>query len=1664
MAKNSTSRATIEVTTNATKAKNDIEAVNALLKKLQKTKQLMMKEGLHIGPDGKETAAFKKLNQDIKSTTQALKDNISAQEKMKLTLNDLSNLRLKDLKRRYRELSKELGNFTGKEKAAAKQWQSDLAKIKAQIVQIEGAGNGASKSMLGFGGSLKTTLKNLVAYAGVFTLFNTFKSKLENIVELNKEFSDQLANIRKVSNLPIDSINQLSKSLAKIDTRSSVQQLNELAYTGAKLGFGTLGTEALEGFVKSAVVVQNALSEDMGADAMTALSKMVEVMGLIPKMGVERAMNSVGSAIFKLASTSTATGTNIVEFSKRLMGLANIAHISTEDLLALGSAADSMALMPEVAATAFNKLITAVQKQPNLIENALGMEPGTISNLYQAGRMTEALVQIFEKMREKGGMNALMQAGVFKDLGSDGARLVAVMATMSNRVDMLKEHLQTARDAFAEGTAVGQEYAIQMETAEAYAERAANMWTKAFVNPEGVNVVKSLTKAWYEMSVQLTQSESVMSSVKFSLEGLVNVLKLIISILPGLISSIVAFGGIKCLMMLYNSLFAVEGMAVKTMFSLRGLGLMMKTNWVGWVVTAVGILGQFAFSLASAKDKIDAARNSMPGFKDNLADLNVEFGTAAARAARFRDAILSAEKGTKERAAAIKNFKDQYGQYLSQMITEESSAYAIARAYNEVTKALRAKIALQMKENDISQQVAPREGWAAQRREEYNKYMGQSQYNGAWLTGVVNDALTSGVSIQQLAKQLNQKAFHLSDEIVENALKQTASATYRDIKGVRTGEGDIFREVNGQNLWRALRYATQSYSANTALNRVNDKWKPEQDLMNELLAKNDQKETYDPLQNAPDKAAERALTKAQQEEKKHLRKEMEDAEKESTAVINAIEEFYRLQESAIEQLAADGKMTREEADRTINYIRNRKDEMLLEARRAITGNENKFSELRKTMDKDLLRPSDAASVRAKETVQTVDVNAAAAKLKQFNGSGNVYGLDSGSFTQSVLKNAAQNELNIQRRQADMAQEIEKILMQYRYVEQSQRDFGDKLVKLGLVTEGYDKVVQQLADGTEIVANTKDVQALAQKTTSMGARLYNVDFDRNNSIRQLLGDIFVGENNEPEAFAGMFPALPDWISNPEKYRPQIEAFYQLLVDYETKYYEDIKKEYDRQKKVFNERWESSGMGQAYGNAEQEIGFESRRQKLTGEDQGANFAQMAGFAQIGQDPEVQMSLLRMAQMQKELELYKQTNEQKDMSDTERQAFLQGVHEHEMALRESEMALQEALMANIEEQIQKMNQWTAPVQQFASEVGDAMGQALVSGESMADGMRNALKNLVQSWGQSTIDIVKNLMMQQLKQRLIGKAMVKQEKQTQGQLEETDEESGKARLNATSIVETGMASVMQTMGSQILAQKQAQDSQEMASEGTKTTGDVLAGIAQAAAKILGTLGPWGAPLIAVVTALLMGLLSAALGALGGGNKKESASTKATPKLKMVSGMLTYDEGNVQQYVGQDGNVYRARQAGSIPEGVSLVKSPVATTVNGQPSLVGEKGPEIVIGRKTTRRIMMNEPGLLRHLATIENGRRRAGGYHGLRLFDEGNLSEMSVDAQTSKENPVGGIDAETQAALKQLPAAMASFSQMMSAIQTNGIPAKLNRFGKDSLDEGMREVSSFRRRYPAG
>lgn len=1650
--------------------------------------------------EGKQnTREFKEMQKKVDKLHKAEADVAEVTKRISTYMKDLGNVATTDLRRAYRDGIKLRDSFKGTDKEL-KKLNADLAAMKAQIDKNTGATNAMTKAQMGFTGALKTTLKNLVAYAGVFAMFNKAKSMVEGIFESNLKLSDSLANIRKVSGLTMKDVNQLYTNISKIDTRNTIETLNELAYTGAKLGIGqNYGVQGLTGFVKAAEQVQMALGEDMGEKALPELAKMTEVMGLIEKYGVERSMQKAASAIFQLGATSTATGTNIVEFSKRLYGLANISNITADDLLALGSASDAMGLMPEVAATAFNKLFTSLQQNHNLIEKTLQIEPGTINNLYTAGKTMDAIVLILQKMKEQGNLNAL--GNVWKDLGSNGARLINVMATMSDRVDILKKHINTSRDAFKEGTAVINEYLIQNETAAAKMERASNLWAKAFTNSEGVDIVKQFADKWYDVSKAITQSESAMYSLRASLESIAEIFTAMIQALPYLIKLLTWFGifaGFRTLALsVWSLITAINAARNATITWGAAMQTVMRSNVFLLALSAI------AAGISYFIDKMNAASEAAENMKKRQEELDRQFQIskekiqeASAQLETYKRALDRSNYSLEEKNRLLKDLlKGDYQEYLDYLGIEINSALDLASAYAMVVKVMKQKKAYEERE---------------QYRDQVN---GENKIerlrSGAKFKSVAT-GLGANIGTKWLDARLGNDPWKIVNSVIKSmggkvetglSLGGVTPLNYYNKYGRRLSGDDIQELYNAISDYRAAK--TKEHLQDVAVEQMFedevgdfdiDKWQEE-------VAKGQLRRRGGLAKDKPDKAAAAAARaaaaaarKEQAKAKAAMIKQMEQAKKDSTALIDNIEAYYNLQQTAVNESVKDGRRTADEAKALNKELEKKKDEALYQARLALTGEENSFDKMRKEQmgtDIDML---DYSELSQKILAQIVGVNLEEAykNLSKFDGSEAVYGVNAGAFLNEIRNKATEYQKKRSEIEVKQLEDMQKILESYDLLEKLFGDTAEDFIKLGFpvadlvdaamsarmraektkrsATGGADVDAKHfLGDAEPLIEGKAEGRVNAFRQMLMqflesGVEPYIINPKNDQELARWFLD-FASNKRQDEAgnpiitkWAGQNAEYKEWFGNLtgmrvdengifdaedlEKtmapIREKMQKFWTTLIGFEDNYYETLKKNYDRDKKLFTERWERSGQGEAFSDALTGLDMMQRQKKLTGADQGTHFGSMAGFTTLESDPEIAASMLRMEQARQELELLKQVSEDKRL-----------IREQEQALAEAQMKLEETVMDKINERIKKLQEWTAPIEQFGESVGAAMGTALRDGEKMSEGIQNALKSMVEAYGKSTIKIVTELMMQRLKKKMLYRAMqadTKSETKAETQIEE---EGAEQRLDARSMLEQGMVGLAQKWGMQLLQTKKQQDTQEMTQEGAKAKGKVAAGTAEGAADIIGKLGWWGIPLIAVITALLNGLLSMALNALFGSSSESSSSSSNSKNVKLVSGMLTYDSGNVQTVIGNDGQMYRARQIPGLPAGVSLITEPVATTVNGQPGLVGERGPELVIGRETTAAIMMNAPGLLQSLVDFDRYR------SGARLYDTGNVAAAGSVPVTTVAGENAAIDPDTLAALRVLPQVMAALTEQLKK------PVYINMFGTKGLYNELKNATNFMSKY---
>lgn len=1571
------------ITANAATA---IKVVQALQQHIDKLKQRMASLDVSTKEGKKE---FNALQNELMSCNSVVTQNISSYKRMQSAIKNLSSTSLKDLRRALAAAKTEMGKLTADDKR--------LPLVRKRVETLQGQIDKMTGSINKQGNAWNTALKNLAAYVGLFAVFNKAKDLITGVIRKNFEMSDSLADIRKVSGLMSQDIDKMAVSLSKIDTRTPVAELQKIAYAGAKLGIGNYGAEGLESFVKASNQVNVALKEDLGDEALTALAKITEVMGLIPKMGVEQSMLKVGSSIFKLASTTTATSNKIVDFSSRLLSMGKTGALSTSDILALGAAVDSMAMEPEVASTAFSKLITEMRKGTNLIEKDLGLAKGSLKALLEEGKGMEALQTIFHKMHEDGNVFAL--DGLFKDLGSEGARLIKVMVTMADKVDMLDRAVKTSKDAFNEGIAVTQEYNIQQETAKGILERANNMWNKAFVNPDGINSVKQIATEWYDFSRALTESSYSQQAVTGSLTVLIAALKILVNILPGIMGFVAGQGLVRGSMLIYNITKAVMAWVAAQ----RALNLAMSANVFGALVGALALAYTWFQKDANAAE--DAA-NATNRFTKSLQGAKNEVGKAIVELDGYKKAIDNAKKGTDERQAAIDNFNEKFGSYLSNLLTEKSTAQDVAQAYKEAAQAIERKIMLQNKSKDLDQHVAPKAGREAQLLYDYDqkaRESGKGQYNGEWLRSFVDDNLrTLGTTntINELIKRSNVGA-KLSGR-QRAALMSSLASTNGEPAGQYewTNEWDAYGQKVTKKHYSsytgdkklvamAIAYIRQRAAREKAQDDVAEKYKyyPDTTLTEDVTGVD--------ASEKPDKDALKKAAKDKRDQERSWREELKQKQDEANAVMDNVRNFYERQINAkLEQAIALG-MSKTEQDLFVAPVRQRMHEALEQLRLAIAGQANTWEQYKLAMKDDLVEQADETGVNLSEILlDSITSNDIDALRKKLEGLANSLKRPYNSVLAEVFAKAtkdAQANLELTAQQQEARR---KTIQEHDYTGIVKQNAYDIFNTMGYAnpTEEETTVNKSIVDGKEVVDTSafekrkKAIESMFEKARTNISKVFGYDMSKEED-RGLLMQLLFGDDPDK-----MGQRIAKTLG---KDAAEWQAFYQKLIQYNDKYEAASKKGDDERKRLNDYAW-SKDSGQKL--TQGAIDYQGRQNKESSRRYsfGAKGDTITPWGQThATDPELALLKLKYdlaKEYYKYIEAHNGTEEQKVAA--------------ARSIAEAHDAIMDSVASKARATAEAQMKWYKPIEKYGTALGEAMYD-----ESKT--VKKASRDMINSFIDMTGEYVQQKLTQWIMTKLYNSLMASSEQE----LSATKQSAATENANIA-VSEAGV--------------------------------EVAAGTASGAAQTIGQLGWWGIPLVAVIGAVLGGLLSLAKGALSnafGGNK----NTAKANNVKVTSGMLTYDSGNVQgmmPYVSESGDFYLATPHNGQHRGVSLLTQPTATTINGQPSLVAENGPEIVIGRETTRAMQMNNPQLLRALVNFDRN------FSGRKAYDAGNLSEADTTA-----TPVGASVQELVASSAVTNMALQEAVTALLKRLDAPIEAKINMYGYGQLYDSMKKAERFMR-----
>ena len=713
-----------------------------------------------------EIAADKSLGVNSKEWNDVRKKMVEAEKELGRVQSGVANvtqamLRLDkatpaELRKSLKQLKSDLDNIERGSKAwdehqrKIKAVKEELAKINNESKAVQGnLWDRFAKKMFDWGAALQTVMATITGVT------MTARKAVQAFAEMDQE----MASVRKFTGMTADEVERLNEEFKKMDTRSSREQLNQLAQEAGRLGMQS--QEDVMGFVRAADKINVAL-DDLGEGATLTLSKLTDIFGDRDRLGVEKSLLSVGSVINELSQNCTASAPYLAEFASRMGGVGAQAGMTTQQIMGFGAVLDTYNQKVESSSTALSQVIVRLYREPEKYAKVAGLEVKQFAELMKTD-MNAALIQFLETLNKAGGMDVL--SPMFKDMGENGARAIQALSTLATHIDDVKKQQEVANQAFEEAISIDKEFNVQNNTVQAGLEKA-----KKNFNEMAIALGEKLAPV---MRYAITSSSALMKVVAAVVDFLVKYKGTLITLTSAIVAYTVAvklsnavnftllrtytlkmvllrgqillYKAVAVVMVetkaavlaLRTAYFYLTGNIVKMKSALADLQMLMtRSNPWGMAAAAVAALIALIVKLIpkqneftkSMKETIATANGMNAEFQKEQHELDVLWGK-----------LKATKKGTDEYKSVKDTILKQYRPYLEGLIDENGEITNLAAAYDRLTMAIR--------------RSAQERGIAAAREKAEEAYYSETEKNLNKLQEALEKAgIKADVAAQMVAK------------------------------------------------------------------------------------------------------------------------------------------------------------------------------------------------------------------------------------------------------------------------------------------------------------------------------------------------------------------------------------------------------------------------------------------------------------------------------------------------------------------------------------------------------------------------------------------------------------------------------------------------------------------------------------------------------------------------------------------------------------------------------------------------------------------------------------------------------------------------------------------------------------------------------------------------
>lgn len=566
--------------------------------------------------------------------------------------NKLRN-QLRDTKRDTEEYRQLLATLTQTEKELKKAQQETTVEIGCQ-------GTAIGKVANWFNRYLGLISSGIAALTGITMTARKCRTAFNEQAEAE-------ADVMKYTGLTREEVSELNLELGRMDTRTSRLALNALAADAGKLGLK--GKQDLLDFAGAGDVINLSLGEDLGEGAVKNIGKLAMMFGEDDRLGLRGAMISTASAVNEVAQSSTSAEPYIVNFTARVGGVATQAKIAQADIMGYASVLDQNMQKEEMAATAFQTLISQMFYTPQKFARMLNVQVSEFTDLMK-NDANEAVLMFLENMNARGGFQELMP--IFKNLGMDGQRAIGVLSTMAGKIGDIREAQRIANEAYREGTSAIEEAQKKNATPEAQAEKARKVLQDLMVDL-GEKLTPLLSKVYSSTSMLVRVLSTL---VTFTIKYRTAISSAIAMLTAYAIRQTIVTNNNK-LLLFWNE---------KVLVSFKNIGKFLKQNWVGIAITAVAALVGYLVDLKRKTDELAKSEDALSKIrKDAARDVKTEETRVRALLAAANDETRSKT----QRLEAIRMLKDISPQYLGTIDLETIKTEQATRAVNNYIESLR---------------------------------------------------------------------------------------------------------------------------------------------------------------------------------------------------------------------------------------------------------------------------------------------------------------------------------------------------------------------------------------------------------------------------------------------------------------------------------------------------------------------------------------------------------------------------------------------------------------------------------------------------------------------------------------------------------------------------------------------------------------------------------------------------------------------------------------------------------------------------------------------------------------------------------------------------------------------------------------------------------------